>query len=99
MAPLSARPPGKSTSLDRTEQMFYTIRSSQSPAPAPGSQTMKLAHILIPDFPIQVEILGDPSLRQKPVVIGGRPGEEGSGLGSSPAAPPAGGGVGRTLLH
>ena len=28
---------------------------------------MKLAHVLIPDFPIQVEILGNPSLRQKPV--------------------------------
>ena len=47
---------------------------------------MKLAHVLIPDFPIQVEILGNPSLRQKPVVIGGRPEEEGSVLACSPAA-------------
>ena len=58
---------------------------------------MKLAHVLIPDFPIQVEILGNPSLRQKPVVIGGRPDEEGSVLACSPAARREGMRVGMSL--
>jgi DNA polymerase-4 len=47
---------------------------------------MKLAHVIIPDFTVQVEILANPSLRQKPVVIGGRPNEEGLVLACSPTA-------------
>lgn len=47
---------------------------------------MKIAHLLVPDFPIQVELLGSPELRQRPVVIGGRPHEGGSVYACSPAA-------------
>src|SRR3972149_9563093 len=72
--------------VDSSEQMFYTIDTYDCRPATPGPQMMKLAHVLIPDFPIQVEILGNPSLRQKPVVIGGRPDQEGSVLACSPAA-------------
>ncbi len=47
---------------------------------------MKIAHVLIPDFPIQVEVLADPSLERKPIVIGGRPDDEGEVFARSPAA-------------
>lgn len=46
----------------------------------------KLAHVLIPDFAVQVEVQADPGLNRKPVVIGGRPDEEGVVLAASPAA-------------
>lgn len=38
---------------------------------------MKLAHILMPYFPCQVERLDDPSVATKPLVIGGQPWEKG----------------------
>jgi DNA polymerase-4 len=47
---------------------------------------MKLAHVLIPDFPVQVEVLGNPALLHRPVVIGGRPDQAGSVYACSPAA-------------
>jgi DNA polymerase-4 len=47
---------------------------------------MKLAHVLIPDVPVQVEILGDAGLRHRPVVIGGQPDEHGPVIACSPAA-------------
>jgi len=47
---------------------------------------MKLAYVLIPDFLIQVEILKNPSLRHRPMVIGGRPQQPGSVVACSPAA-------------
>lgn len=46
----------------------------------------KIAHVLIPDFPIQLEILAEPVLRGKPVVVGGLPDEDGIVLACSPAA-------------
>ena|GEM_PF-795838 len=39
---------------------------------------MKLAHILMPYFPCQVERLDDPSVAAKPLVIGGQPWEKGT---------------------
>ncbi len=47
---------------------------------------MKYVHVLIPDFPIQVEVLANPSLRRKPVVIGGRPQDAGEVYACSPTA-------------
>ncbi|MFQ5942335.1 MAG: hypothetical protein ACE5JF_02155 [Anaerolineales bacterium] len=47
---------------------------------------MKIAYIHIQDFPIQVEILENPELRQTAVVIGGLPQEEGTVYACSPAA-------------
>lgn len=58
---------------------------------------MKFAHVLIPDFAIQVEILSNPALRRKPVVIGtaesrvdGQSDEQGAVYARSPAAQRAG---------
>ena len=47
---------------------------------------MKIAYIHIQDFPVQVEILENPALRQTAVVIGGLPHEEGTVYACSPAA-------------
>lgn len=47
---------------------------------------MKIAHVLIPNFPIQVEVLADPGLKRRPVVIGGQPDDEGVVYARSPAA-------------
>jgi len=47
---------------------------------------MKIAHILVPYFPCQVERLGDPSLAGKPLVIGGQPWEKGTVYSCSPEA-------------
>ena len=47
---------------------------------------MKIAYIHIQDFPVQVEILENPSIRQTAVVIGGMPHDEGSVYACSPAA-------------
>jgi DNA polymerase-4 len=47
---------------------------------------MKIAYIHIQDFPVQVEILENPGLRQTSVVIGGMPHEEGTVYACSPAA-------------
>ena len=51
-----------------------------------GSKAVKIVHVLIPDFPIQVEILDDPGLKRKPVVIGGKPDSDGDVYACSPAA-------------
>jgi len=47
---------------------------------------MKIAYIHIQDFPVQVEILENPALRQTAVVIGGMPHDEGHVYACSPAA-------------
>lgn len=47
---------------------------------------MKFIHVLVPDFPIQIEVLDKPALRRKPVVIGGRPEQGGCVYACSPAA-------------
>ncbi|MCI0877218.1 MAG: hypothetical protein J4N76_11745, partial [Chloroflexi bacterium] len=47
---------------------------------------MKIAYIRIQDFPVQVEILENPALRQTAVVIGGLPSDDGTVYACSPAA-------------
>ena len=47
---------------------------------------MKIAYIRIQDFPVQVEILENPALRQTAVVVGGLPSDEGTVYACSPAA-------------
>jgi len=47
---------------------------------------MKIAYIHIQDFPVQVEILENPTIRQTAVVIGGMPHDEGTVYACSPAA-------------
>jgi len=47
---------------------------------------VKIAHILVPYFPCQVEQLDDPSLTTKPLVIGGQPWEKGTVFSCSPEA-------------
>lgn len=47
---------------------------------------MKYAHVLVPDFPIQVEILADPALRRRPVVVGHRAEDGDEVYACSPAA-------------
>lgn len=47
---------------------------------------MKIAHILVPNLPCQVERLDDPSLPGKPLVIGGQPWEKGRVYCCSPEA-------------
>ena len=47
---------------------------------------MKIAHVLVPDFPIQVEVTDDPSLKKEAVVIGGKPHEDGTVYACSPKA-------------
>lgn len=47
---------------------------------------MKIAHILVPYFPCQVERLHDPSLVDKALVIGGQPWEKGTVYSCSPEA-------------
>lgn len=51
---------------------------------------VRIARITIPDFPVQVEIKHDPSLRHKPVIIGGSPHQGGKVFARSPAAHTAG---------
>lgn len=47
---------------------------------------MRIAHILVPYFPCQVERLDDASLAGKPLVIGGQPWEKGTVYSCSPEA-------------
>jgi DNA polymerase-4 len=47
---------------------------------------MKIAYIHIQDFPVQVEVLENPAIRQTAVVIGGMPHDEGTVYSCSPAA-------------
>ena len=47
---------------------------------------MKIAYIHIQDFPVQVEVLENPAIRQTSVVIGGMPQDEGTVYSCSPAA-------------
>ncbi len=47
---------------------------------------MKIAYIHIQDFPVQVELLENPAIRQTAIVIGGMPDDEGTVYSCSPAA-------------
>jgi DNA polymerase-4 len=58
---------------------------------------VKFAHVLIPEFAIQVEILENPRLRRKAVVIGGRSDDEGEVVACSPLARRAGVLIGMSL--
>jgi DNA polymerase-4 len=57
------------------------------PNPTIGREILvKIAHILAPYFPCQVERLHDPSLAGKPLIIGGQPWEKGGVYCCSPEA-------------
>ena len=58
---------------------------------------MKIVHVLIPDFPVQVAILDNPGLRRRPVVIGGQPDDDGDVYACSPAAQRDGVEIGMSL--
>ena len=47
---------------------------------------MKIAYIQIQDFPVQVEVLENPAIRQTSIVIGGMPHDEGTVYSCSPSA-------------
>ena len=47
---------------------------------------MKFAYIQIQDFPVQVEVLENPAIRQTSIVIGGMPHDEGTVYSCSPSA-------------
>ncbi len=51
---------------------------------------MDIAYIQLEEFPVQVEILDNPNLRQTSIIIGGLPHEEGSVYACSPTARMAG---------
>jgi nucleotidyltransferase/DNA polymerase involved in DNA repair len=67
--------------IDKSERLFYICSH-----PFQTEDVMKIAYIHIQDFPIQVEILENPAIRQTSVVIGGMPDDEGTVYACSPAA-------------
>jgi nucleotidyltransferase/DNA polymerase involved in DNA repair len=58
---------------------------------------VKIAHIRLQDFPIQVEIKRNSALRHKPVIVGGSPDHAGEVFACSPAAQNAGVAIGMPL--